>query len=615
MWLDNASDIDVLFYDPYAQIISDIARNKDYNPLTVGVFGLWGAGKSTLIKLIDNKLKEESDRILCVTINAWMFESYEDAKTAIMEALLQELEEKLPVEDAKKKIRNLLKRIDLFKLSTKTVSMLAPIAASVASGNPLPMMLNLTGSADEIGNTIKTAANSLQLLKDEFWKDDNTTTKDSTINYIRKFRKVFTDAIENSKIDNVVVMIDDLDRCRPERIIDILEAIKLFLSVEKTTFIIAVDENVIKYSIRERYPPMKGLEVELDKEYIEKIIQLPIHIPELSSKDIQNYLLLLVTQSCLSKENFQIFLKEVFSKKILISEDAITLRQINKMISDLNLTWINDNKEFNDISVVIDNIKDIVANALKGNPRQAKRFLNTFMTKRKLAKIYYGDELNMTILAKLLVLQKLDNDLFVQLNEWNKDFDLENVEFKKMRIAVEKGNNSDYESWATPAIQRWLKCQPVDLEKQRLDKYFYLTRENLKNRNLDISSFSGDVRKLLERIGQATSGLMKAIIEDAKSLSPEDLKDVFSVLNQKIEKNDISYFIIRDFYCEFASYREKIVDAIIKSGSKIKLADLAALRTMYHKDSTILGPKLDEMKTKDMLNEAMVNKIKEQRKE
>ena len=57
------------------------------------------------------------------------------------------------------------------------------------------------------------------------------------------------------------------------------------------------------------------------------------------------------------------------------------------------------------------------------------------MTKRKLAKIYYGDELNMTILAKLLVLQKLDNDLFVQLNEWNKDFDLENVEFKKMRIA------------------------------------------------------------------------------------------------------------------------------------------------------------------------------------
>ena len=118
MWLDNASDIDILFYEPYARIISDIAKNKNYNPITIGVFGLWGAGKSTLLKLIDGKLKEK-DKIICVTINAWMFESHEDAKIAIMEALLQELEEKLPVEEAKKKIGKLIKRIDLFKLGTK----------------------------------------------------------------------------------------------------------------------------------------------------------------------------------------------------------------------------------------------------------------------------------------------------------------------------------------------------------------------------------------------------------------------------------------------------------------------------------------------------------------
>ena len=51
MWLDNASDVDILFYEPYARIIADIAKNKEYNPLTIGVFGLWGAGKSTLLKL------------------------------------------------------------------------------------------------------------------------------------------------------------------------------------------------------------------------------------------------------------------------------------------------------------------------------------------------------------------------------------------------------------------------------------------------------------------------------------------------------------------------------------------------------------------------------------
>ena len=74
MWLDNASDIDILFYRPYATIIADIAKNKDYNPLTIGVFGLWGAGKSTLLKLIQNDIPAGNDKYVCVQINAWMFE-------------------------------------------------------------------------------------------------------------------------------------------------------------------------------------------------------------------------------------------------------------------------------------------------------------------------------------------------------------------------------------------------------------------------------------------------------------------------------------------------------------------------------------------------------------
>ena len=51
MWLDNASDIDILFYEPYARIIADIAKNEQYNPLTVGVFGLWGSRKINLIEV------------------------------------------------------------------------------------------------------------------------------------------------------------------------------------------------------------------------------------------------------------------------------------------------------------------------------------------------------------------------------------------------------------------------------------------------------------------------------------------------------------------------------------------------------------------------------------
>ena len=96
MWLDNASEVDILFYEPYANVIADISKNPSYKPLTIGVFGVWGAGKSTLLKLIEQKIDADSEKkgkTLCININAWTFEGYEDAKIALMEALLREIKE------------------------------------------------------------------------------------------------------------------------------------------------------------------------------------------------------------------------------------------------------------------------------------------------------------------------------------------------------------------------------------------------------------------------------------------------------------------------------------------------------------------------------------------
>lgn len=614
MWLDNASDVDILFYEPYARIIAEIAENKEYNPLTIGVFGLWGAGKSTLLKLIDEKINGK-DKVICVTINAWMFESYDDAKTAIMEALLQELKEKVPTEEVKNKLGKLIKRVNWFKLGTKAVATISPMIASVATGNPLPMLLNVTGSAEEIGNTVKNAANSLQSLKDEYWKAEELSTDVGTINNIRKFRDEFSDTLESDDIENVVVMIDDLDRCRPERIIEILEVIKLFLSVDRTTFIIAADENVIKYSIREKYPPMNGFDVELDKEYIEKIIQLPIYIPELSAKDIQNYLILLVAQNYLEQESFKRLIDKIFEKKMIVSGDVITLEQINELIGELVLNWKDgDKSDFNEMAQIIDEIREIVASTLKGNPRQAKRFLNTFITKRQLAKIYYDDEIDISILAKLLVLQKLNNDLFIQLNEWNKEFDTENKNFKEMRVEIAKGNMDTQNPWNTIQIKKWLECKPVELEKYRLEKYFYLTRETLKNSGIDESGLSKNSKEILERIGRAQSGQMSAIIEDMKKLIAEEVSDVFKIIIPKIEKGEIKFFIIRELFLNFDIYRGKIADAIEKITVKIRTADMAALRTMYNTDSNRLDGVLDAMLTRGTITDKQIEDIKKQRK-
>ena len=279
------------------------------------------------------------------------------------------------------------------------------------------------------------------------------------------------------------------------------------------------------------------------------------------------------------------------------------------------MTWEDGgHTAFNETAKIIDEIREIVASTLKGNPRQAKRFLNTFITKRQLAKIYYGDEIDISILAKLLVLQKLDNDLFIQLNEWNKEFDTENKEFKEIRTKVMEGNVDAQNPWNTSQIKKWLECKPVELEKYRLEKYFYLTRENLKRSSIDESGFSKNTKEILERIGRAKSGQMVAIIKDMEKLRAEEIADTFKVVVSKIEKGEMKFFVVRDLFLNFDAYKGKIVDAIGKSTVPIKAGDMAALRTMYNSDTGNMNTVLETMVKRGTLTDEQITEIKEQRK-
>lgn len=602
MWLDNASDIDILFYEPYAKLISDITRDGSKNPLTIGAFGLWGAGKSTLLSLIDKKLNNDPD-IICVNINAWMFEGYEDAKVALMESLLKELYDAKPFQGVKENIKKLVGRVNLFKVATSTLSIGASIAATIASGNPLPL-LTVPKNIEEAGHAIKKGTEVAEKVKTDFFEQE------TTVDNVRKFRKDFEEMISNAKVKNVVVIIDDLDRCTPERIIETLEAIKLFLSVKNTTFIIAADEKVIQYAVKKEYPIIDDSDVQLANEYTEKIIQLPVYIPELSSKDIENYLLLLVAQNYLSVESFTSLIERIYEKRYIIRDTSMSLQELKELIIELKLDYAPSEDDFMKDAVIIDSVRDIVSTTLKGNPRQAKRFLNTFVTKRILAQMYYDQDVDIRILAKILVLQKLDSRLFNQLNEWNKDFKLSNEQFKKMYDEVLSGsNNVDYSRWSTPSLKKWLECEPKDLFNQRLDKYFYLTRENLKKNIINPQDFSSEARKLLERFGTSTRGTISGIIKDMKELTLNDINDVFSVLIPKIENGQIEFFIIKELFIEFEEYREKTLLSITKSKRTVRAPDIIYLKQIYEINSKDLSPILEAMKADNRLTQKMYNRI------
>lgn len=616
MWTDNASKIDMLFYKPYADIVSETAIGTDEEPLTVGIFGLWGAGKSTLLNLIGKNYEGNKDAIY-VSINAWMFENYEDAKTAIMEALLRELKdnEKIPIK-IRKSFVSLIKKIDFLKVGTKAAATAAPVIASFVTGNPLPLVLNLPNEAKEIETAIKSVSDSVRGIKDDYLKDDETVD-DSVVNNIRNFRNEFEKTLESEEINRVVVLIDDLDRCQPERIIETLEAIKLFLSVKKTTFIIAADENVIQYAIKKKYPNIDGFNIELDKEYIEKMIQVPIQIPELSTKDVQNYLLLLVLQKYMEPNGFEILVSKIEQEKLMVQSDVIEVERLEEIYGSLNDSIsFEDRKEYKEVVGAILQIRKIASHTLKGNPRQIKRFLNTFILKRKLSKMYYGDDLDMCIMAKLLILHKLNPDLFNQLNVWNSNFNQEtdsgNEQYKLMRQGIEESNPaSEYQKWYKPRITAWVMCPPVELEKENLDRYFYLTREILIQSDDLESNLSEASKAMLDRIGHLSAPLVPRVVNDMRQMNSSDLDDVMTIIIKRIEKGNIESYFYASLFKEFTDYRRDIIDGILKDESKIEPSQLPSLKSMYTADQAITSELLDKLLSDKRITQAVIKKIKD----
>ena len=616
MWTDNASKIDMLFYKPYADIVSETAIGTDEEPLTVGIFGLWGAGKSTLLNLIGKNYGGNKD-VIYVSINAWMFENYEDAKTAIMEALLRELKdnEKIP-DKIRKSFVSLIKKIDFLKVGTKVAATAAPAIASFVTGNPLPMVLNLPNGAKEIETVIKSVSDSVKGIKDDYLKNDEIVD-DSVVNNIRNFKNEFEKTLESEEINRVVVLIDDLDRCQPERIIETLEAIKLFLSVKKTSFIIAADENVIQYAIKKKYPNIDGFNIELDKEYIEKMIQVPIQIPELSSKDVQNYLLLLVLQKYMEPNEFEILVSKIEQEKLMVQSGVIEVERLEEIYGSLNDSIsFEDRKEYKEVVGAILQIRKIASHTLKGNPRQIKRFLNTFILKRKLSKMYYGDDLDMCIMAKLLILHKLNPDLFNQLNVWNSNFNQEtdsgNEQYKLMRQGIEESNPaSEYQKWYKPRIKAWVMCPPVELEKENLDRYFYLTREILIQSDDLESNLSEASKAMLDRIGHLSAPLVPRVVNDMRQMNSSDLDDVMAIIFKRIEKGNIESYFYASLFKEFTDYRRDIIDRILKDESKIEPNQLPSLKSMYTVDQAITNELLDKLLSDKRITQAVIKKIKD----
>src|SRR4029077_5962702 len=123
MWSENESKQDLLGFQYLAQAVISIVKKEALLPATIGVFGDWGGGKSTLIDIVQAKLMNDDERkagTVVLSFNGWLFEGYEGAKTALMGTILEELQDhetfKNKASDkAKKLMKSLFRRVNWMK--------------------------------------------------------------------------------------------------------------------------------------------------------------------------------------------------------------------------------------------------------------------------------------------------------------------------------------------------------------------------------------------------------------------------------------------------------------------------------------------------------------------
>lgn len=547
---DNETKIDLLNNDAIATNVVDLLLEHEGEPITIGVHGDWGAGKSSVLQMVEEELNKEKN-VVCLRFDGWRFQGFEDAKIAIIEGIVTGLIEKRPMlTKASESVKNIFKRIDWLKLAKHG----GGAAITAFTGIPNPDQIRLATSmlsavisdpskfADK--EQIKSALESADgLLKPA---EDSKKVPEE----IREFRKAFDNLLKEAKIDQLIVLIDDLDRCLPKTVIETLEAIRLFVFTSKTAFVIAADEAMIEYSVREHFPdlPESSNSRDYARNYLEKLIQVPFRLPSLGDLETRIYVSLLLIGSELEYDD------EDFLKLVDVAKQGMRKPWEGNSLETSTVKKMLGEKANNVMHAVAisEQIGHTLAIGTNGNPRQVKRFLNTLLLRNEAAEARgFGDEIEMPILAKLMLAERFIPSLFdrmaqaagsepkglcVEIGQLEEHIALmtekkPSVAKTKAKKGEAKVSSDSFPEWLTdPDILNWARIEPK-LSKVDLRPYLFIAKERK-----DYFSGSALPRKLVvlaeKLMGQVLS--IQGLSSQLTSLKPEEVTVLFEFIRGRI---------------------------------------------------------------------------------
>ena len=414
--------------------------------LVIGLFGEWGSGKSHLLGLLEEEYKDYklTDKQLTIPIlfNPWRFEKEEHLIIPLMkttELALNKCENWLVTtdpEEKKEKQRHKEAAEWAGNLVKGTAKLFGVSALAVISS--IKTKVSIPGFSEtemEGGKLVETFEKYYKNKENDkkskfmgnFFKNQKEDEKSKFLaeltSHYFNFHEMLKAATGHAKANdnnnkklNLLFLIDDIDRCLPEKAVEMLESIKLFLDVEGCAFVLAVDDEVVERGIVHRYrdyifqqqnqqyqakepnrpvaetaPPITGAE------YLEKIIHLPFRLPLPSENEIRQFLL---------KE-----FPELFS----IEQDHST-----EKMPELEEQALATQKEQKQQKITQQDtaLLDLFVRAVPRVPRKLIRAVELFQLQRDIMRDRGMSNLDELTLARLVILQLLLPDLYRFGRQW-----------------------------------------------------------------------------------------------------------------------------------------------------------------------------------------------------
>ena len=298
---------DGLGVQPYAVALAKFIKQSE-TPMTIGVQGPWGSGKTSLLFSVWDEFKQD-DTMAQIWVNSWEHSLMSSSEETLIK-ITTEIANKIVEFDDKQKQNSQVKKI---------------------TGKLL--MGSLTAGA-----ALTAGAKAADLVNDLLSDENQTPIKQLKKELQASVNRVFERTTNQKK--RFIIFIDDLDRIEPTDAVSLLELLKNIFSVNHCVFVLAIDYDVVIKGLSKKFGEKNTQNEREYKAFFDKVIQLTFKMP-MSNYDIGNYVynLLDKTQfiSDLSIERQE--LKEYFHKIIALTVKG-NPRSIKRLVNSLTLMTI-----------------------------------------------------------------------------------------------------------------------------------------------------------------------------------------------------------------------------------------------------------------------------------